>query len=132
MSTGSESPRPARTTLALPADRRFRDVPGLVLGGIAARFDLPVDRVDDLLLAVDSVLMQDVVGDTARIEADASKAGLVLRLGPYPSGKLDDLALRRVLTRLVDTIEEVPIDGQHGAWVELTVAAHGREGGGVE
>jgi hypothetical protein len=96
-----------------------------VIGGIAARFELPVDRVDDLLLAVDSVLMQDVAGDTVRIEADVTATGLVVRLGPFPRGRIDDAALHRVLTRLVDAVEEVALDGRTGAWLELAVGSHG-------
>ena len=108
MTAVTESGRPARTALELPAGGGYRDVAGLVIGGIAARFELPVDRVDDLLLAVDSVLMQDVAGDTVRIEADVTATGLVVRLG-----------------RLVDTVEEVALDGRTGAWLELAVGIHG-------
>ena len=115
MTAVTESGRPARTALELPAGGGYRDVAGLVIGGIAARFELPVDRVDDLLLAVDSVLMQDVAGDTVRIEADVTATGLVVRLGPFPRGRIDDAGLHRVLTRLVDAVEEVALDGRTGA-----------------
>ena len=54
-------PGPARTTVEFPAGERFRSVPRLVLGGVAARFELPIDRVDDLLLAVESLLMSTVI-----------------------------------------------------------------------
>ena len=125
MTAVTESGRPARTVLELPAGGGYRDVAGLVIGGIAARFELPVDRVDDLLLAVDSVLMQDVAGDTVRIEADVTATALVVRLGPFRRGRIDDAALHRVLTRLVDAVEEVALDGRTGAWLELAVGSHG-------
>ena len=64
---------PARTMVELPARRRYPGVARLVIGGVAARFELPIDRVDDLLLAVDSLLMQEVVGEIAQVEATASE-----------------------------------------------------------
>ncbi len=100
----------------------------LVIGGVAARFELPVDRVDDLLLAVDSLLMQDVLGETVTIETDASPTTLVVRVGSFPPGRLDDGGLRRVLSRLVDTVAEVPAGTQDGAAIELGVTAPGRDG----
>ena len=100
MSAG-DPPDTARTTVEFPAGRRYRSVPRLVLGGVAARFELPIDRVDDLLLAVDSLLMQETVGDTVRVEAEATPSGLLVRLGSFRPGQLDDPGLRRVLTPLV-------------------------------
>ncbi len=128
MGSIAEGGRAARTTMALPAGRRYVDVAGLVLGGVAARFELPVDRVDDLLLAVDSLLMQDVVGETTYLEADVSTDGLGVRLGPYAPGQLEDAALRRVLARLVDAVAEVPMSGREGVWIELRVAVGGGNG----
>ena len=43
-------------TLTIPAERRFLGVVNLVLGGLGSRLDLSFERVDDLQLAVDSVL----------------------------------------------------------------------------
>ena len=72
MSDPTDGRAPARTTVEFPAREGYRGVATLVLGGVAARFELPVDRVDDLLLGVDSLLMQGVLGEVARIEATAS------------------------------------------------------------
>jgi hypothetical protein len=119
MSAPTDARPPARTTLAFPARDGYRTVAGLVLGGVAARFELPVDRVDDLLLGVESLLMQGVVGDTARIEAIASETELTVRVGAFRTGQLEDAALRRVVARLVDTVREVPADGDAEAWIEL-------------
>ncbi len=128
MSTVSEGRGSALTTIELPARRGYADVAVLVIGGVAARFELPVDRVDDLLLAVDSLLMQDVLGETVRIETDATTATLVVRVGPFSPGRLDDAGLRRVLARLVDTIEEVPAGRQDAVSIELGVTAADRDG----
>lgn len=115
-------PGPARTTVEFPAGERFRSVPRLVLGGVAARFELPIDRVDDLLLAVESLLMQETVGDTLRLEAEATPSGLCVRLGSFQPGRLDDPGLRRVLTPLVESVEE-HADGDAAALIELVVSA---------
>ena len=116
-----------RTVVEFPSADGFRGVGRLVLGGVAARFELPIDRVDDLLLAVDSVLLQGAVADRVRVEADASPTGLVVRLSPFQPGRLDDAALARVLARLVDAVDEHP-DGETSA-IELVVSASYRTGG---
>jgi hypothetical protein len=116
-----------RTVVEFPSTDGFRGVGRLVLGGVAARFELPIDRVDDLLLAVDSVLLQTPVGDRVRVEASASPTGLVVRLSPFRPGRLDDAALRRVLARLVDSVDE-HADGDAAA-IELAVSASYPGGG---
>ncbi len=125
MADGREA---ARTTVEIPARRGYSDVAVLVIGGVAARFELPVDRVDDLLLAVDSLLMQDVLDETVRIETDASPTALVVRVGPFPPGRLDDGGLRRVLSRLVDTVAESSADPKNRVSIELGVVPSGRDG----
>ncbi len=114
-------PGGARTTVEFPAGEQFRSVPRLVLGGVASRFELPIDRVDDLLLAVESLLMQETVGGTLRLEAEATPSGLLVRLGSFRPGQLDDPGLRRVLTPLVESVDEQR-DGD-SARIELVVSA---------
>jgi hypothetical protein len=110
-----------RTTIEFPASEGYRSVGRLVLGGIASRFELPIDRVDDLLLAVDSVLMQETTAETVKLEAEATPSGLLVRMSPFPPGRTDEPALERVLARLVDGVAERH-DGQ-AASVELLVSA---------
>jgi hypothetical protein len=119
--TAPDPPGAARTTVEFPADAEYRSVPRLVLGGVAARFELPIDRVDDLLLAVESLLMQETVGDTLRLEAEATPSGLLVRLGSFRPGQLDDPGLRRVLTPLVESVDEHE-DGD-SVRIELVVSA---------
>jgi hypothetical protein len=125
--TESTEPDADRTVVEFPSTDGFRGVGRLVLGGVAARFELPIDRVDDLLLAVDSLLLQGPVGERVRLEADASATGLVVRLSPFRPDSLDDAALRRVLARLVDSVDERH-DGTTSA-IELVVSAAYRAGG---
>jgi hypothetical protein len=116
-----------RTTVEFPASAGFRSVGRLVLGGVAARFELPLDRVDDLLLAVDSLLLQETLGDRITLETEATPTELRVRLGSFRPGQTEDPAVSRVLSRLVDTVREEPGDG--GATVELVVSATYRAGG---
>ena len=120
MST-AESATADRTIVEFPASEGYRSVGRLVLGGVASRFELPVDRVDDLLLAIESLFMQERVTGTIRLEADATPKSLRVRIGPLKPGRLEDPGLRRVLARLVDEVDEQP-DGD-AAWIELVVSA---------
>ena len=77
--------RPAeadRTVVEFPASAGYRSVGRLVVGGIASRFDLPIDRVDDLLLAIESVFLQEPAAETVRLVADATPDDLRVSLGP--------------------------------------------------
>lgn len=117
----------SRTTVEFPAEASYRSVGRLVLGGVASRFDLPIDRVDDLLLAVESLLLQDTVGDTIRLDAAATPAGLRIELSPFEPGQLADRSLLRVLARLVDEVDE-HVEGDR-ATIELVVSAPHRANG---
>ena len=54
--TGSRRAPTDSIVVEFPATEGYRSVGRLVLGGLASRFELPVDRVEDLLLAVESLL----------------------------------------------------------------------------
>ena len=86
-----------------PATEGYRGVGRLVLGGLASRFELPVDRVEDLLLAVESLLAHGVAGETVILTVDAGEDALRVRLGPLADGGgVSDPAVARVLRPLVD------------------------------
>lgn len=127
MSLPSSRPPSDRATVEFPSTPGYRSVGRLVLGGIAARFELPIDRVDDLLLALESLLLQEPVGDTVLLEAEVIPSGLLVRLGPFRPGQLDDPSLRRVLSPLVESVEEHPAGD--GASIELVVSAAYRGNG---
>jgi hypothetical protein len=122
----SAAPLPVTTdcvVVEFPAAGGYRSVGRLVLGGLVSRFDLPVDRVEDLLLALESLLVQELAGDTVTLEATAAADGLQLRLGPFARSQLSDPSVVRVLSRLVDEVSEHdPGDGA-GTRVELHVSA---------
>jgi hypothetical protein len=120
--TGPRSDTVDRILVELPATEEFRSVARLVLGGVASRFDLPVDRVEELLLAVESILLQQTDGDVVTLDVAAAPDSLRVRVGPFAELRLDDPAIARVLSRLVDDVSEQEDDGD-GTWIELAVFA---------
>ena len=82
MSTSAATTAPSdNVVVQFPAAEGYRSVGRLVLGGLASRFELPVDRVEDLLLAVESVLLNGIAGATVTLDVDAGDEGLRVRLG---------------------------------------------------
>ena len=115
-----------RVVVEFPATAGYRGVGRLVLGGLSSRFDLPVDRVDDLLLALESLITQELAADVVTMEATAAPEGLRARVGPFRSSQVEDAAVTRVLSPLVDDVLEQ--SEPDGFWVELGVSA-GRSAG---
>ena len=105
-------------TLTIPRDPRYVEVVELVVGGVAARFELGVDRVDDFRLALETVAFDGPAGDPLEIEI-RSDAGLELRAGPLAasvrrrlSAETGTLALHNVLGALVDEADVIERDGR--------------------
>jgi hypothetical protein len=109
--------------LAMPADARFRSVASLVLGGIGSRFDLSYERVDDLQLAVLSVVEAGADGRIT-LEMQGEKEGVSVSLGPLLPGIGSDRALGRVLAPLVDEVEREDRDGAEWLTLRLRRAPH--------
>jgi hypothetical protein len=107
--------------LTVPAERRFLGVVNLVLGGLGSRLDLPFERIDDLQLAVDSVLAQgdSSVSGTLTVEVAVDDSRLAVRVGPLVDGGASDDGLKRVLATLVSSAW--PLDRQGREWIELDV-----------
>jgi hypothetical protein len=106
-------------SLTIPARARYTGVATLVLGGIGSRLDLSYERVDDLQLAVLSVL-EAGRGDEVTLEVEAVDEQLSITLGPLEDGSGSDAALIRVLDPLVDSFESVRRDGRE--WLELQLS----------
>jgi hypothetical protein len=106
-------------TLTVPAERRFLGVVNLVVGGLGSRLDLPYEQVDDLQLAVDSVLSHgdQAGGSELVVEMQVGEQRLVLRVGPLADGSSGDPGLQRVLTPLVQSA--VPLERDGRDWLEL-------------
>ena len=94
-----------RIVLTVPAGARFRSVANLVIGGIGGRANLPYERMDDLQLAVLSIL-DSTDGSAVTLEVDS-----------------DDDGLRLVLSRLVDGVAHEHRDGAE--WITFGIANAG-------
>lgn len=104
-------------TLTLPRDADFHRVAHLVLGGLAVRMDLTVENLEDLQIALDSILGRTELdaGDIT-VRMALRDGALETRVGPLPTKVLDEiereqdneLSLRRVLD---STVDDVHVDG---------------------
>jgi anti-sigma regulatory factor (Ser/Thr protein kinase) len=116
--------------LVLPAERRFFAVAHLVVSGLAARMDLTLDRIDDLVLAVDSLLERRTEGGAVTIALRTDDGTLETEIGPFSSSELRSeleedspptLGVRRILETTADDVEVR--DGHEGFWVRLAKRA---------
>jgi hypothetical protein len=110
-------------TLTIPRERDFHRIAHLVLGGLAVRLGLTIENLEDLQLALDSILdrTEPLAGDvTVRMRLDAGSLETVV--GPLTQRLLDEieqdhgdeLDIRRVLE---STVDDIHVDGD---WVRLT------------
>jgi hypothetical protein len=116
MVQGRREPMSDHISLTFPTAAQFRGVATLVLGGVGSRLDLPYERVDDLQLAVLSLL--EASGDErVTVEVDAEDDGMLVSVGPLADGSQTDGALARVLDPLVDSFE--PSERDARVWLTL-------------
>ena len=108
--------------LTIPTSPAFRGVASLVLGGVGSRLDLPYERMDDLQLAVLSMLDASR-GEEASVEIHAEDGRVAVSVGPLRAGAESDAGLALVLTRLTDGVEATPRDDD--SWLTVFVARDG-------
>lgn len=89
-----------RITLEWPADHAFLPVARLVLGGIGARSELHVDRVDELGLALDELARHPAAADTLTLDVSVAPGRLRLTVGSFVRNPLDDSTTSRVVESL--------------------------------
>jgi hypothetical protein len=118
-------------TLTIPRDADFHRVAHLVLGGLAVRMDLTVENLEDLQIALDSILgRSELEAGDVTVRMALRDGALETRVGPLPSNVLDEiereqddaLSLRRVLD---STVDDVHVDGDT---VRLTKKVAARSG----
>jgi len=107
-----------RIVLIVPSGAAFRSVATLVLGGIGGRANLPYERMDDLQLAVLSIL-DSTDGEAVTLEVETDDAGLAVAVGPVRDGSSAEDGLRLVLSRLVDRVAHEHRDGAE--WITFGV-----------
>ena len=133
-------------TLSIPRNPQYYSVARLVVGGLAAGLSVSYDALDDLQLAIGSLLDSDDLpadGDL-QIKLDVDDSTLTATLGRFRNdslaaalqgnGKGPELGLRRLLDTIVDTVEIEAAEGGDGEWVRLTKkveTAGGAKAGGA-
>jgi len=105
--------------LTIPNEAAYRGVATLVLGGVGTRLDLPYERMDELQLAVLSVL-DAIDGGHATVELEMADGVVDVSIGPLTQGTGDDPALARVVDRLVDGRASTRRDGTE--WLTLRLS----------
>jgi hypothetical protein len=118
---------PAQTvTLTLPGERPYIGIARMFVGGLAARLDLGYEAMDDLQLALESVLLKSELGETVTLEAQLEDTGVCILVGPFAADPLavtvgsgDALELERLLSALVAGAESSMRDD--GCWLRLDV-----------
>ena len=114
-------------TLTMPREPRFFGVARLVVGGLAARLELPYDALEDLQLALEGVLANEAyaAGDEVTIALTLAGELVEIALGPVDGSQVradlaaDDegIGLRRLLGTVVERAEVEERDGAD--WVRL-------------
>ena len=91
-----------------------------MLGGVAARTDLPIDRVEELGLAIDTISRAPVAGDRLYLDIAVGEEAITASVGTFAEDPLQDPGVRRVVDALVDTAEST--SGSEGHRVSVTLA----------
>jgi anti-sigma regulatory factor (Ser/Thr protein kinase) len=114
--------------LKIPHEPPFHGVALLVVGGLAARLDLSYEQLEDLQLALESVLENDSYARNSEvtIELDVQDDALAMVVGPLDGSALkpdlederdDRIALGRLLGTLV---EDITVESRaDGDWLRL-------------
>lgn len=119
--------------LRLPADDAFHRVAHLVLGGLAVRFNLSFESLEDLELALDALLERTQSDDGVTLRVRLSDGELHTVVGPFAGvraeleqGRAEALNLSRILSAVCDSVEITGGDGVE--WVELTKRVNATRG----
>jgi hypothetical protein len=112
-------------TLTVPNGRPYFDVARLLVGGLAARLDLAYEQMDDLQLAVETVLAEcSPTGESVTLEAAVGDDDVSITVGPLsrvvggttaPGSTV--IPFDRLLDTLVERTAIVERDGE--LWLRL-------------
>src|SRR5689334_5342399 len=108
-------PQPDQITLTFPNEREFHRVAHLVLGGLAVRLELTIETLEDLQLALESILDRATGDGDVTVSMSVVDETLETSVGPVDlADELADgvdeqkLSLRRILWAIAD---DVSLDG---------------------
>jgi len=120
--------------LRIPNERLFHGVARLVVGGLAARHNLSYEALEDIQLALVTVLEGDgyAAADEIRVELRVSDGAITMAIGPLHGDAVraalerstgDDLGLGRLLGTLV---EDAEVEArEQGDWLRLAKRVRG-------
>jgi anti-sigma regulatory factor (Ser/Thr protein kinase) len=120
--------------LRIPNERPFHGVARLVVGGLAARHNLSYETLEDLQLALVTVLESDryAAAGEIRVELEVADESIAMAIGPLngdvvradlQNSSEGDLGLGRLLGTLVEDVEvEAREDGD---WLRLSKRVRG-------
>ena len=100
----------ARTTVSIAAGPLVGPVLRRVVGMLAARADLPLDRLDDAVLVADLIAARapaHVASDTVDVELEPGPRTLSLRVGPLRAGGGKALVVDAAVPGVGNVIEQL-------------------------
>jgi anti-sigma regulatory factor (Ser/Thr protein kinase) len=116
--------------LTVPRARRYHGVVRLVIGGLAARLDLSYEYLEDVQLAVETLIANEAyaAGSDITVEVHLAADAVEVVVGPLDAGSLEPalaadaeaatgLGLHRLLTTVVENFEVERRDGAE--WVRM-------------
>ena len=114
--------------ITIPRERDFSIVAELVIGGLAARHDLTLEALDDLQLALGSLLEHEDGDGEVSVLLQVGDGSIAVSVGPVGERTVaelerepgETLGLRRLLDSTVDDATVSERNG--GAWVDLRKA----------
>jgi len=113
--------------LKIPHEKPYHGIARLVVGGLAARLDLSYEHLDDLQLALATVLENEGYSQSAEVtvELHVREDGVEMAIGPLHAPEVrtdlekngDTVSLSRLLSTVVERVElEQRADG---GWLHL-------------
>jgi hypothetical protein len=103
--------------IELPSRPGFNAVGRLVTGGYASRLELPVERIEDLQLAVEALLSRSAAGGALIVRMSECERGLDVTLGPFAPAPEERRSVERMLHALVEDV--LVQDSDEGEWVVM-------------
>lgn len=115
-------------TLSIPQKKPFHGVARLVVGGLAARLDLSYEHLEDLQLALASVLENEeyMAGQDVTVRLVVGPGSVGMAIGPLNEDEVraglgseedEEISLRRLLSTLVEAVDLEREDG--ATWLHL-------------
>lgn len=126
--------------LRIPNERPFHGVARLVVGGLAARHNLSYEALEDVQLALVTVLEGEgyAAGDEVRVQLDVRDDAIGIAIGPVHGDAVrrdleessdGDLGLGRLLGTLV---EDAGVEAREdGDWLQLSKRVRGIKSAGI-